>query len=313
MKTEKFGNDILLVDKPEGLTSFEVVKRVKRIAGTRKVGHSGTLDRFASGLLVICTGKMTRLTQYFLESDKRYRAVIQLGTSTETDDFEGEVIRRGSFEALTPDEVARGLSGFLGAIEQLPPQYSALKVQGKRASDRVRNGEEVILKTRQVSIHEIEFIGYDSEKGQVECEIACSKGTYIRSIARDLGEILGCGAYLAALRRLESGRFSVDRAATLEELEGFDVGDSEGADFRMSPLEALGDFSMLTVSEDAARRVSTGAFFQREEVICLEKKEKNSYVIVDEKKNLIAIADIDIDKWHINYRNVLSSGNKEHI
>jgi len=313
LKTEKFGNDILLVDKPEGLTSFEVVKRVKRIAGTRKVGHSGTLDRFASGLLVICTGKMTRLTQYFLESDKRYRAVIQLGTSTETDDFEGEVIRRGSFEALTPDEVARGLSGFLGAIEQLPPQYSALKVQGKRASDRVRNGEEVILKTRQVSIHEIEFIGYDSEKGQVECEIACSKGTYIRSIARDLGEILGCGAYLAALRRLESGRFSVDRAATLEELEGFDVGDSEGADFRMSPLEALGDFSMLTVSEDAARRVSTGAFFQREEVICLEKKEKNSYVIVDEKKNLIAIADIDIDKWHINYRNVLSSGNIEHI
>ncbi len=313
MKTAKFANNILLVDKPEGLTSFEVVKGVKRIAGTRKVGHSGTLDRFASGLLVICTGKMTRLTQYFLESDKRYRAVIQLGISTETDDFEGEVIRKGSFEALTADEVARGLNSFLGAIEQLPPQYSALKVQGKRASDRVRKGEEVTLKPRQVSIHEIEFIGYDSEKGQVECEIACSKGTYIRSIARDLGEKLGCGAYLSVLRRLQSGHFSVDRAATLEELETFDARGSESGDFSISPLEALGDFSMLTVSEDAARRISTGAFFQRDEVICLEKKEKNSYVIVDEKKNLIAIADIDIDKWHINYRNVLSSGNKEHI
>ncbi len=312
MKDSKFEHNIILVDKPEGFTSFEVVARMKKIAGTRKVGHSGTLDRFASGLLVICTGKMTKLTQYFLESDKRYRATIQLGRTTETDDFEGEVIRSGSFEDLTVEQVYEALMEFRGTIEQLPPQYSALKIKGKRASDRMRSGEEVTLSSRRVTVYGVELLNYDSREGRIECEISCSKGTYIRSIARDLGEALGCGAFLAALRRLESGAFSVDRAATLEELEKYSPKE-EKTSFLPSPLEALQGFSVATISDEAVRRVMTGAFFSLNQVISLEEGEKKTYVIVDKCKNLIAIADIDIDKWHIKYRNVLGFGNMEHL
>lgn len=238
------------------------------------MGHSGTLDRFASGLLVICTGKMTKLTQYFLESDKRYRATIQLGRTTETDDFEGEVIRSGSFEDLTVEQVYEALMEFRGTIEQLPPQYSALKIKGKRASDRMRSGEEVTLSSRRVTVYGVELLNYDSREGRIECEISCSKGTYIRSIARDLGEALGCGAFLAALRRLESGAFSVDRAATLEELEKYSPKE-EKTSFLPSPLEALQGFSVATISDEAVRRVMTGAFFSLNQVISLEEGEKN--------------------------------------
>ncbi len=310
MKEPKYAHRIILVDKPEGLTSFEVVARVKGIAGTRKVGHSGTLDRFASGLLVICTGKMTKLTQYFLESDKRYRALIQLGCSTETDDSEGGVVHAGDFTALSRDDIEKALMAFRGSFDQAPPLYSALKVKGRRASDRVRDGEEVNLASRQVTVHKIELGDYDSRAGKIDCVIDCSKGTYIRSIARDLGKALGCGAHLAGLRRLRSGVFSVEDAVSLEELEQYSPGEEE-VPFLPPPVKALVGFGTVVIDEETVGRVLTGAFFSRDEVISLEKEEKKRYVIIDKRKNLIAIADIDTDKWHINYRNVLGIGKKE--
>jgi tRNA pseudouridine55 synthase len=217
---------LVVVDKSAGMTSHDVVARVRRLAGTRKVGHAGTLDPMATGVLVLGLNRATRLLGHLTLTDKTYAATIRLGVSTTTDDAEGEVTGTAPTDALTDDAVRKALAAFVGEIDQVPSAVSAIKVAGKRAYARVRDGEIVELPARRVTIHSLDVVStsldhrgpIDGEAAEVEIEVHCSSGTYIRAIARDLGEALGVGGHLTALRRTAVGPFGIDAAHTLDEL-----------------------------------------------------------------------------------------------
>lgn len=215
---------ILLVDKPQGITSHDVVARTRRLAGTRRVGHAGTLDPMATGLLVLGVNGATRLLHYLVGLDKEYLATIRLGVGSSTDDAEGELLDAASadrVEAIDAAAVAAGIAKLTGVIEQVPSAVSAIKVDGKRAYQRVRDGEQVELKARTVTISAFEVLGSRRVDGflDLDVRVECSSGTYIRALARDLGADLGVGGHLTALRRTRIGRFSVAGASVLDDLD----------------------------------------------------------------------------------------------
>ncbi|MGL5825683.1 MAG: tRNA pseudouridine(55) synthase TruB [Nocardioides sp.] len=211
----------MIVDKPAGLTSHDVVARVRRLAGTRKVGHAGTLDPMATGVLVVGVNRATRLLGHLMLTEKAYHATIRLGASTTTDDADGELVATRSAARLSAEDVQEALSGFVGEIEQVPSAVSAIKLHGQRAYRLVREGVAVELSPRPVTVHELTVRG-SVATGQdlVDLTVAvrCSSGTYVRAIARDLGVALGVGGHLAALRRTAVGGFLVDRSHTLVQL-----------------------------------------------------------------------------------------------
>lgn len=209
-------NGLVVVDKPGGLTSHDVVARVRRLAGTRKVGHAGTLDPMATGVLVLGVNRATRLLGHLLLTHKTYDATIRLGATTTTDDAEGEVSATAPTDGVDEAAVRSALTRFVGEIDQVPSAVSAIKVDGRRAYERVRAGEEVVLPSRRVTVHSIDVRSVDGP--DVEVSVHCSSGTYIRAIARDLGAALGTGGHLTALRRTSVGAFGIDRAHTLEQL-----------------------------------------------------------------------------------------------
>lgn len=215
---------ILLVDKPGGMTSHDVVARTRRVFGTRKVGHAGTLDPMATGLLVIGVEAATRLLTFVVGADKTYHATIRLGQSTSTDDADGEITASADPErvsAIAADEIAAGIAALTGAISQVPSAVSAIKVDGRRAYDRVRAGEDVVLAARDVVVSRFDVLGdrpADDGMRDLDVVVDCSSGTYIRALARDLGAALGVGAHLTALRRTRVGPFDVADASTLETL-----------------------------------------------------------------------------------------------
>jgi len=223
---------LVVVDKPAGITSHDVVARVRRLAGTRKVGHAGTLDPMATGVLVVGINRATRLLGHLLLTDKAYDATIRLGASTSTDDAEGEVLQTSSTAAVTDEQIHAGLAAMVGEIDQVPSAVSAIKVDGKRAYERVRSGETVELAARRVHVEAIEVSRIERDVDGIEVEVAvrCSSGTYIRAIARDLGAGLGVGGHLTSLRRTAVGSFDIGSARTLEELaETFTVIDIAAA------------------------------------------------------------------------------------
>jgi tRNA pseudouridine55 synthase len=214
---------IVVVDKPAGLTSHTVVARIRRLAGTRKVGHAGTLDPMATGVLVVGLNRATRLLGHLQLADKSYDATILLGASTSTDDAEGETITTASPAALaevTAEGIEAAIAGFRGEISQVPSKVSAIKVDGKRAYERVRAGEEVALKARSVTVSRYDVVDVrpGPEGISVDISVDCSSGTYIRALARDLGIELGVGGHLTMLRRTRVGSFGMSAAHTLEEL-----------------------------------------------------------------------------------------------
>ncbi|MBN1173520.1 MAG: tRNA pseudouridine(55) synthase TruB [Micromonosporaceae bacterium] len=218
---------LVVIDKPAGLTSHDVVARVRRIAGTRKVGHGGTLDPMATGVLVVGVERATRLLTYVVGCDKRYTARIRLGQSTVTDDAEGEVVATADASRLTgatlPDaSIQSGLMAMVGEIDQVPSAVSAIKVKGVRSYARVRGGEQVELAARRVTVHHLAVIRIIRVTGaiDVEIDVRCSSGTYVRAIARDLGAALGVGGHLTALRRESVGSFTAGEALTIEALAG---------------------------------------------------------------------------------------------
>ncbi len=212
---------ILRVDKPEGPTSHDVVAMTRRVLRTRRVGHTGTLDPFASGLLLLCLGPATRLAEYLSALPKSYSATMRLGEATATDDSTGEVISSADASAVTREAVEGALRSQSGEIEQLPPFFSAKKVAGERMYAAARRGEKPERKPARVTIHRIELTGFDPPFA--EFELDCSSGTYIRSIARDVGEALGVGAHLTRLRRTRVGEQMVEGAAPVDRLEDPDV------------------------------------------------------------------------------------------
>jgi tRNA pseudouridine55 synthase len=207
---------LVVVDKPGGLTSHDVVSRVRRLSGIRKVGHAGTLDPMATGVLVLALGRATRLLGQLTLEDKRYDATIRLGATTSTDDAEGEVLESRPTEDLTEEAVRRALSRFVGPLDQVPSAVSAVKVGGKRAYARVRDGETVDLPARRIIIHRLDVT--DVDLPDVQVAVHCSTGTYVRAVARDLGVALGVGGHLTALRRTAVGPFTLEQASTLDEL-----------------------------------------------------------------------------------------------
>ncbi|PPH18909.1 MULTISPECIES: tRNA pseudouridine(55) synthase TruB [unclassified Rathayibacter] len=217
-------NGILLLDKPGGITSHDLVSRTRRRAGTRKVGHAGTLDPMATGLMILGLGPSTRLLTYLVGLDKQYEATIRLGSSTTTDDQEGEVLASAEpalVAALAPESVSDAIAALTGAIEQVPSTVSAIKVDGRRAYARARDGEEVVLASRPVTVSEFAVLASRQVEGflDLDVRVTCSSGTYIRALARDLGASLGVGGHLTALRRTAVGPFSVAQAGEIDELD----------------------------------------------------------------------------------------------
>lgn len=203
--------------KPIGMTSHDVVAKVRKITGIKQVGHTGTLDPFAEGVLPVCIGKATRLIE-FLADDKEYLATVQFGKSTDTYDKDGNVIF-SSDKKVSEDDVKEALKIFEGEISQMPPIYSAIKVNGKKLYEYARSGKEVEIQPRRVVIENIELKSFDKKLQQAQILIKCSKGTYIRSIANDLGENLGCGAHLIRLIRTQAGKFRVENSVKLEDVQ----------------------------------------------------------------------------------------------
>jgi tRNA pseudouridine55 synthase len=211
---------LIVVDKPSGMTSHDVVARVRRLARTRRVGHGGTLDPMATGVLVIGVGRATRLLTYVIGAGKGYLATIRLGQTTVTDDAEGSVVASVPAGHVTDEEIRAGLGDLTGEITQVPSAVSAIKVGGQRAYARVRAGEEVVLAARQVTVSRLDLLAVRRVSDVVDLEVAvdCSSGTYVRALARDLGAALGVGGHLTALRRTRVGGFGLDEAVTLDDL-----------------------------------------------------------------------------------------------
>ena len=251
---------VLVVAKPIGPTSHDVVGLVRRLSQTKRVGHGGTLDPFASGVLPVFLGKATRLVEYHLGDRKRYRATICFGASSTTDDLEG---------ALTPaagpppsrDAVERALAGFLGEIDQRPPAFSAIKVAGRRAYAMARSGQEVELRPRPVRIDALELVEWDdATAGEPVAivDVACSAGTYVRSLARDLGEAVGSGAYLGALVRTASGPFRLEDATALDDVRAATAGGPDGLAPFLGPIDAGLDLPELTIPDGAIAAIARG-------------------------------------------------------
>ena len=266
---------LLIVDKPQGITSHDVVSRTRRLAHTRRVGHAGTLDPMATGVLVLGINKATRLLTWITDHSKRYEAQVRFGVETTTEDAEGEVTSTKGCEGLGNEEIEAVLSRFRGTISQVPSAVSAIKVNGKRAYARVRAGEDVKLEPREVEIslleaqgqprsHRVEY-ALEGKSTQVNCVdlnvvVECSAGTYIRALARDLGNALGCGAHLTSLRRTRVGEFSIDSAHTLQSLD--EAAEQSGGEASL-PLTSLSDaaremFPCLLLSEAEAGAFSHG-------------------------------------------------------
>ncbi|MDQ4492121.1 tRNA pseudouridine(55) synthase TruB [Sinomonas sp. ASV486] len=234
---------LVIVDKPRGWTSHDVVGRVRRLAGTRKVGHAGTLDPMATGVLVVGINKATRLLSHIVGTEKTYTATIRLGQSTVTDDAEGEILKERIAAAVTEQQIREAAAQLTGRILQVPSSVSAIKVAGERSYARVRAGEEVALAPRPVTIFAFDVHGIRRERGgkvqDVDVTVRCSSGTYVRALARDLGAALGVGGHLTALRRTQVGPYGIEQARTLEQL---------AEDFALLPLSVAAR-SLLPVRE----------------------------------------------------------------
>jgi tRNA pseudouridine55 synthase len=246
---------LVIVDKPGGMTSHDVVARIRRLAGTRRVGHAGTLDPMATGVLVVGVEKATRLLGYLTLTEKQYDATIRLGQSTSTDDAEGEITFTASARDVSTDTLAKAVAGLTGEIQQVPPAVSAVKVGGQRAYRLARGGAAPELKPRPVTVHEFTITAIRPVEGgllDVDATVRCSSGTYIRALARDLGRTLGTGGHLTRLRRTRVGGYGLEAAKTLEQL---------AERFEVIPLAeaAAAAFPRRDLTADEARRLAHGA------------------------------------------------------
>ncbi|ASM14751.1 tRNA pseudouridine(55) synthase TruB [Serratia marcescens] len=206
---------VLLLDKPQGLSSNDALQKVKRLYNANRAGHTGALDPLATGMLPICLGEATKFSQYLLDSDKRYRVIAKLGQRTDTSDADGQIVQERPVN-FTQAQLDAALDTFRGDIQQVPSMYSALKYQGKKLYEYARQGIEVPREARSITVYELQFIRWEGD--ELELEIHCSKGTYIRTITDDLGELLGCGAHVIYLRRLQVATYPIARMVTLEQL-----------------------------------------------------------------------------------------------
>lgn len=283
-RMENVVSGVLVVDKPVGLTSHDVVQIIRRGTGIRRAGHTGTLDPRASGVLVVLVGPAVRLSEYVSASDKRYQATIRLGSSTDTYDAEGRITGGASIENVSEEQFESILDQFVGEIEQTPPPYSAVKVHGQKAYDLAREGEEVSLEPRKIQVYSLELLEWAPP--EVVVDVFCSSGTYVRSLANDLGNALGCGAHLVGLRRTKSGRFTLRDAVPLRRLQdSFLAGD--WYKFLIPAAEALADWPMVELDADQVELIRHGHRVPGD-------KEINGWARgVSEQGDLVALLELD--------------------
>jgi tRNA pseudouridine55 synthase len=281
------------VHKPTGITSHDVINKVRRLLSIKQVGHGGTLDPLAEGVLPVAVGAACRLLR-FLPQDKTYVAEILLGQKTTTDDIEGDTIKSGDISAITADQINSVLEKFRGEIDQVPPIYSAIHVDGKRAYDLARAGNTAVeIKPRRVTISRLEIL--EIAMPVVKARIACSSGTYIRSIARDLGEALECGGCLKSLVREQAGLFSLENSLTLDEIaERKNAIDSVITE-PVSVLSQTSHFNILTVDSDSAKKVCMGQFLPTAH-FPEQRLDSNKQVLIVHQNRLLALCNISPDK-----------------
>lgn len=270
----------LVLDKPLRLSSRQALDRVRRVYATRQAGFAGTLDPLATGVLVCALGAATRLLTYLEGDDKRYEATIELGKGTTTDDAEGAVVATGDWGGITREAVEEALQQFRGLIRQRPPSFSAISIGGQRLYAAARRGDMIKAPEREVTIHELELT--DWRPPRLALTVHSSKGAYIRALARDLGQALGCYAYLAGLRRVASGRFSLDQAITLEQLA---AGTPESLNALLLPLHAaVSHLPAIVVTADESRRIRQGQRVTRADA------SDGTVALFDEAGDLVAVA-----------------------
>lgn len=240
-------NGVVIIDKPHGKTSFDVVSSVRRLFGTKKVGHTGTLDPEATGVLPVCIGKATKACELLTAQNKSYRAQLMLGMTTDTLDIEGEILTEQPVN-VTREQLEDVIGQFIGEIEQTPPMYSAIKVDGKKLYELARAGKEIERKKRRITIYDIKIIEVDLKNDLVTIDVDCSKGTYIRTLCDDIGMKLGCGAFMTRLTRTKSGQFDLASSYTLPELE--ELKEKDELEKCLIPLDDLFfDYPKIVVNE----------------------------------------------------------------
>lgn len=285
-------NGVLVVDKPKGITSFDVVREVRRALGQKKVGHTGTLDPMATGVLPVCVGEGTKIAQFITEATKAYDATLKLGATTDTLDAEGKVLLTRPVPALDAATLEAAFARFRGPQQQVPPMYSAVKVGGKRLYELARAGEEVERAARDVTVYELVLRDFSAD--EVKFSVTCSKGFFVRTLAAELGETLGCGGHLVALRRTQSGPFTLAQAMPLAEVQA--LGPKAAA--RLVPLvDALADLPEVQVTEAEAARVRHGG------VVEVASPKAGVVRVMGPGGVLLAVA--DVQRGRLVYRRVL--------
>lgn len=282
---------IVVLDKALGGSSNHALQQVKRLFDANKAGHTGALDPLATGVLPLCLGEATKVSQFLLDSDKAYRARIKLGVRTDTADSEGEVIATADAGAVTEAQIKSALTQFEGDIEQVPPMYSALKRDGQPLYKLAREGKTVEREPRAITVYSIELTDFDPQSQELEIEVDCSKGTYIRTIADDLGQIIGCGAHIIALRRLKAGAFTLADSQSLEELEAAKQADGFTAiDAMLMPMDKAID-TLPAVHLPAY----TAQFLKQGQAVQVNKPPADGLLRLYEDEEFLGIGIIDDD------------------
>lgn len=280
---------IIILDKPENITSFGAVARVRRICGEKKCGHSGTLDPMATGVMTVMLGGATRFCELLPSHDKEYVASFRLGTVTDTLDITGKVLETRPVSSSKQD-VADALESFVGEISQLPPMYSAVSVNGQRLYDLARKGIEVERQARTVTVYSSELLEGDESANEYTVSVSCSSGTYIRTLIDDIGKKLGCGAVMTALRRTKANGFSVSNAVTVEKLE--EAAKNGTLDSLLIPVEkALDIYPSVQVTEAQAKRFSNGGELDLNRIRCA--KMTGYYKVFDPEGRFIGLGEIN--------------------
>ena len=268
-------NGIVIVDKPQDWTSQDVTARLRRVFQTRRIGHGGTLDPMATGVLPVFVGRATRAVEFFEHAEKTYETVLRLGLTTDTEDITGTVLTEGPV-SVTDAQMEQALDAFRGEILQVPPMYSALKINGQKLCDLARKGREVERKPRPVTIHELTFLGREGDN--LRLRVRCSKGTYIRTLCKDIGEALGCGGCMAQLRRVAAGNYTADQAVPLAQLL-----ESEHPEAYLLPVDSLfQQYPAVTLTPNQETRCRNGNAFSlnREDGICRAYSRSGEFLML---------------------------------
>jgi tRNA pseudouridine55 synthase len=283
-KRRKFDVDgLLLLNKPLGLSSNQLVSKIKILFFAKKVGHTGTLDPMATGLLPICLGEATKFSSYLLNADKTYEALIRLGYKSSTGDMEGEIIKQNIDKMPSLVEIKKLIHQFIGTTEQLPPMYSALKHQGKPLYIYARDGIDILRPKRKIQIHTIELLDYDG--GKLRLRIQCSKGTYIRTLAEDIGDGLNVGGYLIELRRTHIGNYSIENALDIDKIEK--TKDDERNQLLLLPEELLRQYEKIILNSKEENAIKNGKIIEQ------KTKIPGLYRLYGENNDFIGLGEID--------------------